>query len=105
MTIPLEARPILTDVDIRRGSVLRYFAQSVSTRKIYEIDRNQFNIFNRDPYYVTVQLPWVIVENAVTLSVSEQNTRIIDFYERTMPGLARKLRNPLEYLVRALPDT
>jgi hypothetical protein len=105
MTIPLEVRPILTDVDIRRGSVLRYFAQSVSSRKIYEIDNTQFNIFNKDPYYVTIQMPWVIVENSVTTDVSEQNTRIIEYYERTMPGLKRKLRNPREYFVDQSPDT
>ena len=105
MNTPLDARPLITDADIRRGSVLRYFAQSVSTRKIYEIDRVQFNIFKNDPYYVAIQLPWVItgklestvVNNNTILGVREQNERIANFYNRTMPGLTRKLKNYLEF--------
>lgn len=113
MNTPLDARPLITDADIRRGSVLRYFAQSVSTRKIYEIDRVQFNIFKKDPYYVAIQLPWVItgqlesttVNNNVVLGVREQNERIINFYNRTVPGLNRKLRDPLEYFIGTTPRT
>ena len=113
MSTPLDARPIITEADIRRGSVLRYFAQSVSTRKIYEIDRVQFNIFKKDPYYVTLQLPWIItgklestvVNNNTVLGVREQNERIVNFYNRTMPGLTRKLRDPLEYFIETSTGT
>lgn len=105
MQLPLDTRPTITTSDIRRGAVMRYFAQSVSTRKIYEIDQEQYNTFRTDPYYVTAQIPWVITGNLYTevvgnntiMSIPEQNERIVAFYEKTMPGLSRKLRNFVEY--------
>lgn len=105
MQIPLDTRPIITSSDIIRGAITRFFAQSVSTRKIYEIDKEQYNTFSKDPYYTVEQIPWIIrgklytevVNNTTILSVSEQNERIVKFYERSIPGLSRKLKNFLEY--------
>jgi len=42
--VPLSNRPKITDKDIIVGYMMRYFLQSVSTKKIVEIDKKQYDI-------------------------------------------------------------
>lgn len=102
MSTPLETRPNITQTDIVRGYVTRYFAQSTSTRKIYEINKEQYTIFKQDPYYTVIQLPWIIVDLTSSTNPSEdiklRNTKIIEYYNAKMLGLINKLRNPQEYI-------
>lgn len=94
MATPVEVRPIITNTDIVRGYVTRYFAKSVPSRKIYEVTKEQFNIFAKDPYYTVIELPWIIVDkDAIT-----KNNKIIEHYNKKMSGINRKLRNPNEYV-------
>jgi len=97
MSTPLDVRPIITSTDITRGYVTRYFAQASSTRRIYEIDKQQYNTFSLDPYYTTVKLPWVLVDDGISTAGSK-NTKVIEYYNKKIPGLNRKLRNTVEYL-------
>lgn len=97
MQTPLEARPKISNLDIRRGYIKRYFTQMISTKKIYEIDKTQYDAYLLNSYFVTIQLSWVI-DTTDPIDTSEKNTNIINYYNKKMPGLSRKLRNPVEYI-------
>lgn len=96
MITPLEARPKITNLDIQRGYTKRYFTQFVSTKKIYEIDKPQYDYFVSDPLYTTIQLSWIITSGAETIY---KNIQIINYYNKKMIGLNRKLREPAEYMI------
>ena len=97
MQTPLEARPTISSLDIRRGYVKRYFTQLNSTRKIYEIDKDQYAIYTTDPMYTTITLSWII-DATNPIDTGEKNTSITKYYDKKIPGLSRKLRNPVEYI-------
>jgi len=97
MQTPFETRPIISSLDIRRGYVKRYFTQMNSTRKIYEIDKDQYAVYTTDPNYTTISLSWIIDATDPT-DTSIKNTNIIIYYNKKMPGLSRKLRNPFQYI-------
>jgi len=97
MSTPLDTRPKISSLDIRRGYVKRYFAQMISTKKIYEIDKEQYDRYSSDTYYVTVQFSWII-DTTDPIGTGEKNINIINYYNNKMPGLSRKLRNPVEYI-------
>lgn len=103
---PIHNKPKVTQTDVTRGYVVRYFVQNVSTRTIVEVDRSQYETYRNDPYYVCVELQWFIggpdVSHTLTNGVSvmgteEKNQAVITFYDRKMPGLRNVLRNPLEF--------
>lgn len=108
MQTPSEARPKITELDIRRGYIKRYFVQLISTKKIYEVDKTQYDFFSANPYYSVMVLSWIIagdinttvVDNYTKLGIIDQNNNIIEYYNKKMSGLNRKLRNPLEYVQR-----
>jgi len=97
MSTPLDIRPIVTSDDLTRGYITRYFAQHISTRRIYEVDRSQYNTFSLDPYYITTKLPWVLINDKLS-PPAYKNTKVVEYYNKQMPGLFRKLRNPEEYV-------
>lgn len=109
MQTPFDVRPQITNKNITDNSVTRYFVQSISTTRIYEVDKRQYDWFTNTPYYTTVKLPWIIVGNMETktlnghviLSVEEQNKNIVEYYNQKMPGLKHKLRNFTEYYVQS----
>lgn len=108
MQTPIDTRPKITATEIRSTFVTRYFVQMVSTKKIYEVDKKQYQTFSSNPYYITIQLPWVIVgdldtktlNNTIILGVADKNVNITDYYNQKMVGLKKKLSNPLEYYVQ-----
>lgn len=107
MRTPIETRPRIITEQIQEETIVRYFVQLVSTRKIYEVDLDQYNIFVYNPYYIAIKLPWVIAGNKntdtfngkVRLGALDKNNNIIKYYNTKLPGLNRKLSNPLEYFV------
>jgi hypothetical protein len=109
MNTPLETRPNITEADKIRGTITRYFVQHTSTRKIYEVNRSQYNVYLKDPYYLTIELPWNITGDAnsktlngqVILGVKDKNINIINYYNQKMQGLKRKLQDPSEYYIKS----
>lgn len=97
MSSPLEVRPIITSTDITRGYITRYFVQAIATRKIYEVDKPQYSTFGSDPYYVTIKLSWILVDDSMGTAESK-NIKVIEYYNKTIPGLRNKLRNPKEFV-------
>jgi hypothetical protein len=106
MTEPLSNRPKITQKDISKGYVMRYFVQNISIPKIIEVDERQYNIIRRDPYYKTIQLKWMIggnlndiitVSGQVVYGTKHQNLITVTRYEPQMPGLSRVLQNTAEY--------
>ena len=104
---PIATKPKVTQADVDRGSIVRYFVKGISKINVVEINAEQYNIFKRNPYYTVVKLPWVLkgnlfpsVMNGIpVLSIEEQNKKILDFYAKRMPELSRKLTNFLEYAI------
>lgn len=105
MKSPISTKPRVTQLDIVRGSITRYFIKSISRYQVLEINREQYNIFKDNPYYVTAKMPWIVAGNLFPSvvngrpvpSIEEQNKKIIDFYGTRMPELKRKLKNLLEF--------
>jgi hypothetical protein len=102
MKFPSTSNPIITKGDLERGSIIRYFVKHTSRQTVTEINSEQYNIFKNNPYYIVVKLPWIIVgplssDGSGKLSVDEQNLKIINYYNKKMHGLNRKLRDTLEY--------
>ena len=108
MQTPIQTRPLITNIEVRNKFVTRYFVQMISTKNIYEVDKVQYDFFSNNSYYTAIQLPWIIVGkidnetvgNNLILGVKDKNLNIVDYYNQTMQGLKRKLRNPLEYYVQ-----
>jgi hypothetical protein len=107
MNIPISYKPKVLQSDIDRGSIVRYFVKPISRHNIIEINGEQFNTFKNDPYYIAIQIPWIVkgflfstvVRNVQVLSLEEQNRKIVTFYSKRMPGLERKLKNMMELAI------
>ena len=106
MTEPLSNRPKITQSDINAGQVTRYFAQDISTKRITEIDKVQYERLNGATQFLLLSIPWIITgfsndttssDGKVIYGTRHKNSVTINFYNKTMPGLQRMLRNPLEY--------
>jgi hypothetical protein len=93
-----------------KGSITRYFIKHISQHNIIEINLEQYNTFKNDPYYITVQFPWVIkgtvfsytINGRRVLSVGEQNKKIVEFYSKRMPGLERKIKNLTQFAIMTI---
>jgi hypothetical protein len=105
MNSPVSIKPRVTQLDVVRGSITRYFIKHVSRYQVLEINLEQYNMFKENPYYITVKMPWVVAGNLfpsvvngnVLPSIEEQNQKIVNFYVKRMPELKRKLTNLLEF--------
>ena len=95
ITTPVRCKPRIVQSDLNRGSFIRYFVKHVSRPKITEINIEQYNFFKTNPYYIVIKLPWIIKGNVEF--IQEQNQKIIDFYNKRMPGLHRIIKDLLEY--------
>ena len=103
---PLSNRPKITDKDILAGYITRYFIKRVSTNKIIEVDKNQYDVFKNNPFYENLEMKWVIggydkditsADGQMIYGAGHRNEVSLDFYEKKMSGLKRIIRNPLEY--------
>lgn len=106
MPEPLTSKPKITNLDVIRGYVTRYFVRMVSGRKVIEVDKAQYENFKTNPFYQTVQVNWIINGNDEDITTSDgkvlrgvkhQNSVLIEYYNTDMPGIASILRDPLEY--------
>jgi hypothetical protein len=105
---PLSYKPKLTPSDITRGFITRYFAQNISTKKITEINRTQYEQFKFDSLYSVFTIQWIISglandtiskDGKTLYGVRHNNTTTTNFYNNKYSGLNRILRNPLEYFI------
>lgn len=106
MSTPLSNKPQINQKNILEGYIIRYFAQAISTKRITEIDKKQYDILNKNPYYKVIQLQWIITGFAndnissngnIIYGTRHQNQITTDWYNTKLPGLNRILNNPLEY--------
>jgi hypothetical protein len=104
--VPLSNRPRITIKDIDAGYIIRYFIQSVSSKKITEVDKVQYDVFKNNPFYQSLQIKWIIggydkdsiaTDGQPLYGAGHRNQVSLDFYDKKMPGLKRIIRNPLEY--------
>ncbi len=110
MQTPIDTRPRITKEDIANQYVMRYFVQMISNKRIYEVDIAQYNIFSKMPYYIAIQMPWIISGDAYTVvangnvitGVVDKNINIINYYDQKIKGLKQILLNPLQYFVGTL---
>jgi hypothetical protein len=105
---PLSNKPKISNADVYRGYVTRYFVQQVSTKKITEVDRRQFESILGNTLYNVLELKWVIIgysdnikatDGSIIYGARHQNLITIEWHSVQMPRLNRILRNPLEYFV------
>lgn len=105
---PLWNKPKVTEVDIKRGYVDRYFLQNISTKAIVEVDKKQYMTLKRHALYSPLAIEWKIAgyandivakDGKLIRGTKHVNTVLTNFHNTRMPGLNRILRNPLEYFV------
>lgn len=107
MAEPLVSKPKITRSDVAKGYITRYFVRMVSSNKITEVDKSQYDTFKSNPFYQNLQMNWVITGNdentktsdgKVAYGVKHQNSVLMEYYNQEMPGISGSvLRNPLEY--------
>ena len=100
------SRPNITERDLVVGFIMRYFVQNISTKKIMEVNSEQYEMAKSNPLYSTVEIKWIIMgidENTlatngqVIYGVKHNNQASINFYNKRMPGLNKMFTGPLEY--------
>lgn len=103
---PLSNRPKITQSDIVKGYIMRYFIKQISIPTIIEIDKTQYEVFKVNPLYATTELKWIIsgfannivsTDGKTIYGAKHQNEVTINFYETKLAGIKNLLRNPLEY--------
>ena len=106
ITDPQSNRPKITEQSIANGYLMRYFVKQVSSQKIVEVDKKQYDVFRNNAFYESLEMKWVIsgynkdittTNGQVVYGAGHRNEVSLDFYDKKMPGLKRILRNPLEY--------
>lgn len=102
--------PTVTQSDIDKQSFTRYFARTVGSDpqvgEIIEINLAQFNRLQRVPLYQVISVPWRIVGKIsdvyagtarIYTGVATSNVLNIQVAEQTLPGIRKKLVDPLQY--------
>ena len=106
ITDPRSNRPKITERNITDGYVMRYFVKQISSKKVIEVDKNQYDVFKNNPFYENLEMKWVIggydkditsADGQMIYGAGHRNEVSLDFYEKKMSGLKRVIRNPLEY--------
>ena len=103
---------IIPTIDIenrKAGMISRYFVQNVSNKKIFEVDKQQYDSYQNKlidkNLYQVIKLTWYISGNindkiigtVLKKGVKSKNQRAIKFAQQSIPGLSAKLTNLLEY--------
>jgi hypothetical protein len=103
---PISNRPKITQQDIARGYVSRYFVKYLNSKKIVEVDKQQYFKFVTNTSYQTIEIKWIIGgydndtlvnRDQILYGAETQNKNQKEIYNQIMPGVARMLPNPLEY--------
>ena len=98
------------DIENRKtGMIPRYFVQNVSHKKIFEIDKQQYDAYQTklidNNLYRTTKLTWYIsgnindeiVDTVLKTGVKSKNQRAIKFAQQSIPGISARLTNLLEF--------
>lgn len=106
LSAPVSNRPTITNNDVLAGYITRYFIKPISTNKVIEVDKKQYDMFKNSAFYESLEMKWVIggynkdittADGHIVYGAGHRNEVSLDFYDKKMPGLKRILRNPLEY--------
>ena len=94
--------PTITAKDIKKGSIIRYILQNVVSKKICEVDKEQYELYSTKKIdtnlYVGVTLKWFITgqryfnrdinfTGIVTKTVSEKNLEQLNIASETIPNI------------------
>lgn len=103
-SIPFPTPPTITNVDIDKGYITRYFLKFLSNKIVIEINKSQFDIFAKNSLYQTISFKWYITgniedrtDNRVGEGVRTKNQRAINYYSSIMPDLQFTIKGPLQY--------
>ena len=90
-----EKYPVLRDSDYTLGYFTRYFFRQANSPKsrIFEIDKKQWISFKNDPFYIRVELKWLISGKEEYVYTS--NLKSIKEADKTIPGIKSLLENNL----------
>lgn len=105
--------PQITQNDIDKGSINRYFARQANhvNGEIVEINKTQYDLIKDIPLYQTIVVPWRIsgrlddikssaVQNApirLYTGVLTSNRLAVDAADQEMNGMKLKLTNPSQF--------
>lgn len=84
--------------------VMRYFVKKVNEKFIYEVGQQNYNDLMSSTFYNFTSLNWkvrgieysVVDSNGGIEGVAEYNQKLIAIAEISIPGITKKLINPLE---------
>lgn len=103
----LPTQVTITPIDITNGFIQRYFLKKVNEFLFFEISEQQFDLYGSkidNNLYAADSCQWYIVGPIETKrlpiyipGVIELNTLEIQRMEQTLPGISKKLNNPLEF--------
>ena len=104
----ISANIVITDADLKRGYITRYFIQKHNNNQIIEIDTLTYNNIDTkyDPNaWRTVSLNWYVAgpiedtNNGITneIGVTTRNRIQIQLAANTIPDIATYLTNPLQF--------
>lgn len=101
----------ITNEDIQKKIITRYFLQKTNQPVVLEIDKKQFNLWASNKIdraiYNGVSFEWkivgipntVIVNGIEQIGVFEYNLKKIQEVKKTLPAIETKLSNPFELYV------
>lgn len=90
-----EIYPTIKDSDYKIGYIMRYFFRQANSlgSKIIEVDKKQWISFKNDPFYIRVQLKWLI--SGKQDYVYSSNLKSITEADKTIKGVKKLLENNL----------
>jgi len=91
----IERKCTITDVDIKKGWVNRYFVRQTNNldARIFEIDKQQYNNLKLNPFYICIIFRWKIT--GIKEDVYNTNLNILYKKNSDFPGILNKLKNKL----------
>jgi len=91
-----EKYPVVKASDYKAGYFTRYFFRQAESpaSKILEIDRKQWVSFKNEPYYIRVQLKWLV--SGKWEYVTSSNLKSITYADKSLPGVKKLLENNLK---------
>lgn len=106
-TAILPVQITITQTDINNGFIERFFLKKINEPIYVEISESQFNLYGSSidtNLYAADSCNWYIIgpieskhQPIHVPGVIELNTREIQRMEQTLPGISKKLTNPLQF--------
>jgi hypothetical protein len=109
LAIPKTTVPIAADTDYDTGFIERYFTQKANdvTGIIHEIDKDTYNGYLKNPYWISVKMRWRITGPLETtynmnggvddIGVKKSNTKSIQIVAEKLKNISLYLPNLLQY--------